>query len=143
MKQESVSEDNESWAKLSKEAQNAALVLGYNQAIWDNDGSPPTEDMDWNELSRKEQEAAITLGYTKEKWNGDGDDDYSSSFSYKTPNSSGPIRTRSNSSDYGTAVSRDPASDPDQFYSEEPSSTNMLSITSGESVFDQIKNCFT
>lgn len=143
MKRESFSEDNESWAKLSKEAQNAARVLGYNQAIWDNDGSPPTEDMDWNELSRKEQEAAITLGYTKEKWNGDDDDDDSSSFSYKTPNSSGPIRTRSNSSDYGTAVSRDPASDPDQFHSEEPSSMNTLPITSGDSVFDQIKNCFT
>ena len=59
---ETSSDSNETWVNLSKEAQDAAKVLGYTQAIWDNDGSPPTEDLDWDQLSPAERKAAKTLG---------------------------------------------------------------------------------
>jgi len=78
------SSGSEKWASLSKEAKNAAKILGYTQSIWDNDGSPPTEDKDWDELSSKGRAAAKTLGYTEKKWNGE-DDDESDVSSYNTP----------------------------------------------------------
>jgi len=78
------SHGNDGWANLSQEAKNAAITLGYTQAIWDNDGSPPTEDKDWNELSSTERAAAKTLGYTANKWNGE-DDSESEASSYNTP----------------------------------------------------------
>ena len=44
-------------------------VLGWTQAVWDEDGTPPaTDDLDWIELSTDEQEAAVNLCYTAELW---------------------------------------------------------------------------
>lgn len=80
------SADSDCWANLSKEARGAALILGYTEAIWDNDGSAPSEEKDWDELSPREQSAAQTLGYTMKKWNGEDDD--GSNESYHTPKTS-------------------------------------------------------
>jgi len=81
------SHGSDGWANLSNEAKSAAITLGYTQAIWNNDGSPPTEDKDWNELSSTERAAAKTLGYTANKWNGE-DDSESEASSYNAPRTS-------------------------------------------------------
>lgn len=46
--------------------------VGYDKALWDGDGKPPSEDKDWEELTADERKAAEVLGYTEETWDDDG-----------------------------------------------------------------------
>lgn len=56
------------WDELPKEAQKAAMALGYTESIWDSDGKSPIENKDWDELSKAEQAAAKILGYDEDSW---------------------------------------------------------------------------
>lgn len=97
------SDGTDAWNNLSSEAQAAAKVLGYTKAIWENDGSPPTEDLDWHQLSQEEQDAAHTLGYNQQKW--DGEEDDIDTASYATPIASDAIPTPSKADANDTANS--------------------------------------
>ena len=52
--------------------QNAATVLGYSQAVWDNESGkepqPFSSDKTWGALTEQEKEAAVILGYTETAW---------------------------------------------------------------------------
>ena len=52
--------------------QNAATVLGYSQAVWDNESGkepqPLSSDKAWGSLTEQEKEAAVILGYTEIIW---------------------------------------------------------------------------
>lgn len=60
--------DDYSWTKLPRKAQDAATVLGYTQATWDDDGIPPSAEKEWKQLSLREQRAASVLGYSQPTW---------------------------------------------------------------------------
>eukprot|EP00545_Synedropsis_sp_CCMP1620_P006458 CAMPEP_0119012482 /NCGR_PEP_ID=MMETSP1176-20130426/6771_1 /TAXON_ID=265551 /ORGANISM="Synedropsis recta cf, Strain CCMP1620" /LENGTH=72 /DNA_ID=CAMNT_0006965447 /DNA_START=30 /DNA_END=248 /DNA_ORIENTATION=+ len=67
--------DDHDWKELPAEVQKAAVVLGYNKKMWDNDKSPPTDEQEWKDLTAAQQAAAIILGYTEESWNSESDSD--------------------------------------------------------------------
>merc|ERR1712194_834596 len=58
--------------ELPSEIQNAAKVLGYTKAMWDDDREPKTSEKDWNKLTIDEMNAAKKLGYDQKSWNGNG-----------------------------------------------------------------------
>ncbi len=60
------------------DVQEAAKVLGYDQAKWDNDETSPVSEKSWDQLDEKEKEAVKTLGYEQATWD---DSDSSSSSS--------------------------------------------------------------
>lgn len=49
----------------------AAVKLGYDKKIWDNDGKTACDELDWEELSDEQKKAAMILGYTEEIWDRD------------------------------------------------------------------------
>lgn len=98
------SSDSDCWANLSKEARSAAVILGYTEALWDNDGSAPSEEKDWDELSPREQSAAQTLGYTMKKWNGEDDDESNESYHGPKTNEAGSELNLSKHSSTGSAL---------------------------------------
>ena len=59
------------WADLTEEQKNAAILLGYTQALWDGNGSSPKEGTKWSDLTPEEQAAATTLGYDDDDWDDD------------------------------------------------------------------------
>jgi len=61
------------WAELPQKAQEAAIVLGYTEKLWDNDETAPSDDKYWDELSPEERQAATLLGYDRQKWDKDSD----------------------------------------------------------------------
>ena len=64
------SEDKD-WSELTDSEKAAALVLGYDQGMWDGlekAPQPPTADMAWSELMDRERAAAATLGYNQITW---------------------------------------------------------------------------
>ena len=62
------------WDDLSASQQNAAMILGYTQVIWDKDGGvTSTTELDWDDLSDDQQDAAMLLGWDRESWNADTD----------------------------------------------------------------------
>ena len=64
--------DELAWAELPPDVQEAALVLGYNETIWDNDLVAETEDLSWAELSSEQQAAAAVFGYNEALWDAEG-----------------------------------------------------------------------
>ncbi len=102
---EASSDGSGAWNNLSAEAQSAARILGYTKAIWENDGCPPTEDLDWEELSPAEQEAAQILGYNQQKW--DGEEDDFTTASYTTPIASDAISTEADPNDTRNSIVSD------------------------------------
>ena len=65
--------DDYDWAELPPEVQAAASLLGYDQFIWDNNGTAWSSELVWNDLSPEAQEAATVLGYHQASWDADGD----------------------------------------------------------------------
>lgn len=47
----------------------AAIVLGFNEVIWDQGLEIEELDVFWDELTPEKQIAAALLGYDKIKWN--------------------------------------------------------------------------
>ncbi len=109
--------------------------MGYTKAIWENDGSPPTEDLDWHQLSQAEQEAAHTLGYNQQKWDGEeGDMDTAS---YATPIASDAIPTPAEADLNDRANSVVSESGGNETSSEDvPTSTSMLDQIIASCSFD-------
>lgn len=64
---------NYDWVDLPPDVQNAAMILGYDQFLWDSDGESWSEELFWDELSLEAQEAAAVFGYDEASWNADGD----------------------------------------------------------------------
>jgi hypothetical protein len=60
------------WDELPEDVKAAAVVLGYDKAVWDGDGKAPSDDKDWEELTSAERKAAERLGYTEETWSDGG-----------------------------------------------------------------------
>ena len=69
----SVATDGSVWSEMTAEEQNAALLIGYEEASWDNGLVPDTCNYPWLRLSSVEQNAARVLGYTPEAWDADID----------------------------------------------------------------------
>ena len=64
------SEDRD-WSQLTDRQMAAALVLGYNQGMWDGlitAPQPDTANMGWSELMQMERAAAAALGYNQRSW---------------------------------------------------------------------------
>ena len=57
------------WISLPEYAKDAAIILGWNEYLWDNGGTAWSDEMLWNELSSDAQEAAMVLGYDEASWN--------------------------------------------------------------------------
>ena len=65
------------WDDLNASQQNAAMILGYTQVIWDKDGGvTSTSELDWDDLSDDQQDAATLLGWDQESWDADEDYDF-------------------------------------------------------------------
>lgn len=62
---------NEKWSDLPKEAQNAALVLGYSSKSWDKEIAPESVTKAWEKLTVTQREAAKVMGYSETSWNAD------------------------------------------------------------------------
>ena len=60
--------ENLNWADLPKTVQEAATLLGFTSAMWDEDTWPSDLYVEWEELSDKQRNALHVLGYTKESW---------------------------------------------------------------------------
>jgi hypothetical protein len=60
-----------SWRKLPPHVQTAAKVLGYTKELWDEDGTPGSDEKDWDELTPEERKAAKILGYNRQTWDDD------------------------------------------------------------------------
>eukprot|EP01048_Picozoa_sp_COSAG05_P015816 COSAG05_NODE_1953_length_3792_cov_3.706201_1_plen_1236_part_10 len=57
------------WEELSDDVREAWVVLGWTEASWGYEESPPaTENMDWDELTEEQREAATSLGYREQSW---------------------------------------------------------------------------
>eukprot|EP00590_Aulacoseira_subarctica_P003982 CAMPEP_0172424820 /NCGR_PEP_ID=MMETSP1064-20121228/28440_1 /TAXON_ID=202472 /ORGANISM="Aulacoseira subarctica , Strain CCAP 1002/5" /LENGTH=79 /DNA_ID=CAMNT_0013167223 /DNA_START=134 /DNA_END=373 /DNA_ORIENTATION=- len=67
------------WVDLPKHAQEAAKVLGYDQAKWDGDIFTAASNKSFDELNAKEKEAVKALGYDQTTWDDDSDSSSSSS----------------------------------------------------------------
>ena len=61
--------NEKSWNDLTEEEKALWQQLGWNQALWDGEESPPTESKTWEELSQDERDAATGLGYDEYTWN--------------------------------------------------------------------------
>lgn len=61
------------WDELPPDVKNAAMILGYNQYLWDNGGTSWLDELDWDELPPEAQEAAFVLEYDEASWNASGD----------------------------------------------------------------------
>jgi hypothetical protein len=59
------------WDELTDEEKAAALALGANASMWNNDIPPPTDDIDWDDLTPEQRAAAATLGWTNATWSSD------------------------------------------------------------------------
>eukprot|EP00978_Attheya_sp_CCMP212_P040455 scaffold221057_cov45-Attheya_sp.AAC.2 len=60
---------DDDWSDLSPEAKEAALTLGYTEAIWDNAGhNNLIDNKDWKDLSSEQMAAAEVLGYNQIAW---------------------------------------------------------------------------
>ena len=64
----SVATDGSTWSEMTHEEQSMAVILGYDQASWDEGAVPPTCTNPWRHLGAVEQDAARVLGYTPETW---------------------------------------------------------------------------
>jgi len=64
----SVATDGSLWADLNFDEQNAAMLLGYDEASWDAGETVPTCMHPWLRLSTVEQNAATLLGYRQAIW---------------------------------------------------------------------------
>jgi hypothetical protein len=62
--------DDFDWDELPKEIQEAARVLGFTKALWDNDEEPEECDEYWRDLTPEQQAAAKKLGYDEKMWDG-------------------------------------------------------------------------
>jgi len=56
------------WVGLPEAARSAAMVLGYTQQTWLDDGKNPIEEKKWSDLSPEEQAACRILGYNEQIW---------------------------------------------------------------------------
>ena len=56
------------WSSLTQQQQDLWGRLGWNQASWDADRPPATDQKDWWQLSRSEQIAAAQLGFGPRNW---------------------------------------------------------------------------
>lgn len=63
------------WIELPPDVKQAAITLGYNEQLWDNDGTSWSDELEWYELPSEAQEAAGLLGYDEASWNASGDDE--------------------------------------------------------------------
>lgn len=62
------------WVELPPNVQEAAMILGWNQALWDSvNGTTWSEDVFWDELPDEAQKAAAVFGYNEASWNANGD----------------------------------------------------------------------
>ncbi|KAL7577296.1 hypothetical protein ACA910_002039 [Epithemia clementina (nom. ined.)] len=58
------------WETLPENVKEGALVLGFDQATWDDDKESEVCKLSWDSLSPRQKKAAIVLGYTEETWDG-------------------------------------------------------------------------
>lgn len=56
------------WDGLPKDAQEAAVALGFDQDAWDNAGWPVTQDKWWNDLTEEETAGALAMGWDETSW---------------------------------------------------------------------------
>ena len=61
------------WIELPQEVKQAAITLGFNEYLWDNNGTTWSDELEWHELPTEAQEAAGILGYDEASWNASGD----------------------------------------------------------------------
>ena len=58
----------EVWGEMTIDQQKCAMLLGYDEAMWENGEWPISVNHPWMELTAVEQQAARGLGYTRETW---------------------------------------------------------------------------
>jgi hypothetical protein len=56
------------WDDLPKDAQEAAVALGFDQDAWDNAGWPVTQDKWWKDLTEEETAGALAMGWDETSW---------------------------------------------------------------------------
>jgi hypothetical protein len=56
------------WDGLPKDAQQAAVALGFDQDSWDNAGWPVTQDKWWSDLTETETAGATAMGWDETSW---------------------------------------------------------------------------
>jgi len=57
------------WENLPNEIQKAFEILGYDEELWNTEGTALATTLHWRELTPPQQEQAGILGYTPELWN--------------------------------------------------------------------------
>ena len=66
--------DDCDWKELPAEIKEAAGVLGYTGAAWDNDMEPAACKLEWAKLTAAHKAAAQKMGYTAALWDDDESD---------------------------------------------------------------------
>jgi uncharacterized membrane protein SirB2 len=61
------------WNELPPDVMEAAVILGWDQSLWDNSGTAWSDSKYWSELPPEAQEAAAVFGYDEASWNAGGD----------------------------------------------------------------------
>jgi len=64
--------DKAEWSMLLPQEMQAATMLDYNPAYWDNGVTPETTALPWSALPPQLRAAAMVLGYNAQEWNEDG-----------------------------------------------------------------------
>lgn len=66
-----ITDSNDYWRDLPENVQEAATVLGYTEALWDDFSQQlAVFDKSWQQITKEQQEAAAVLGYNEITWNG-------------------------------------------------------------------------
>lgn len=65
---ESVLGKDKGWAEMIKVEHEAAVAIGYNQALWDAGAVTETCGKQWAALSAQERNGAMLLGYNADEW---------------------------------------------------------------------------
>ena len=60
--------DDVDWAEMPARIQDAWVVLGSSQQLWDSDGVAWSANTAWSNLGPAAQNAAIVLGYMQSSW---------------------------------------------------------------------------
>jgi len=62
-----------SWAELTEEQRNAALILEFDQEMWEAGLKTPACELSWDEMTEAQEDAAALLGWNKATWDGNKD----------------------------------------------------------------------
>jgi len=57
------------WVQIPSHIQSAFQILGYNEELWDSEGTAFSEHLHWNELTSYQRSQAELIGFNEQDWN--------------------------------------------------------------------------